>query len=66
MRSTERFVQMTGLLLALIGSLAPCGVCYVSVTNKFTERAGDPLYLMMRSLDRKAFPNHSAMAQLPD
>lgn len=39
MRSTERFVQMTGLLLALIGSLALCGVGYASVTNKFTERA---------------------------
>ena len=39
MRSTERFVQMTGLLLALIGSLALCGVCYITVKSGTAERA---------------------------
>lgn len=29
--STERFIQMTGLLLALAGSLALCGLSYDTV-----------------------------------
>lgn len=42
MRSTERFVQMTGLLLALIGSLALCGVSYVTFKSGAVERAVRP------------------------
>jgi hypothetical protein len=38
-RSTERFVHMTGLLLALAGSLALCGVSYDTVRTGFAGRA---------------------------
>ena len=37
--STERFVQMTGLLLALVGSLALCGLSYDTVRTGSAGRA---------------------------
>lgn len=37
--SPERFVQMTGLLLALAGSLALCGLSYDTVRTESAGRA---------------------------
>ena len=39
MHNTERFVQMTGLLLALVGSLALCGLTYDTVRTETARRA---------------------------
>ena len=36
---TERFVQMTGLLLALSGGLTLCGLSYGTVRTGSAERA---------------------------